>query len=71
MPRTKDVVPAGLTVVALAAGFIPIVFKGYVSTLPSDIMINSNGIVEDVYYAKTDTGDHLPFNKIKSFSAKN
>tara|TARA_A100001011_G_scaffold52911_1_gene51209 strand:+ start:50632 stop:51171 length:540 start_codon:yes stop_codon:yes gene_type:complete len=52
-------------------GFIPIVFKGYVSTLPSDIMINSNGIVEDVYYAKTDTGDHLPFNKIKSFSAKN
>ena len=51
-------------------GFIPIVFKGYVNTLPSDIMINSNGIVEDVYYAKTDTGDHLPFSKIKSFSVK-
>jgi len=34
-------------------------------------MINSNGIVEEVYYAKTDTGDHLPFNKIKDFSLNN
>ena len=45
-------------------GFIPIVFQGYVNTLPSDIMIEFNGIVEDVYYAKTDTIDHLPFNKV-------
>ena len=57
--------------VASLKGFISFVFKGYLSTLPSDIMINSNGIVEEVYYAKTDTGDHLPFNKIKDFSLNN
>jgi len=55
---------------ASTKGFIPLVFKGYVSTLPSDIMINSDGVVEDVYYAKTDTGNHLPFNRIKTFSLK-
>jgi len=26
------------------------------------------GVVEDVYYEKSDIADHMPFDKIKAFS---
>ena len=43
-------------------------FKGYVDIVPVDILINQDGIVEDVYYGKSDIADHMPFDKIKAFS---
>ena len=48
-------------------GYIPFTFKGSVSTIPVDILIDKNGVISEVYYGKN-TSDHLSFDKIKSFS---
>ena len=40
------------------------------SALGSGFIINEDGIVEEVYYAKKDIADHFEFNKIKEFSLK-
>ena len=48
-------------------GYIPFTFKGSVSTIPVDILIDENGVISEVYYGKN-TSDHLSFDKIKSFS---
>ena len=48
-------------------GYIPFTFKGSVSTIPVDILIDKNGVIREVYYGKN-TSDHLSFDKIKSFS---
>ena len=53
---------------AIMKGFIPLNIKGYVDIAVTDILINEDGIVEDVYYAKKDIADHLEFDKIKEFS---
>lgn len=49
-------------------GYLPVQFKGYVDIVPVDILINEDGIVEDVYYGESDIADHMPFDKIKAFS---
>ena len=54
-------------ILASFKGYIPFTFKGSVSTVPVDILIEKNGTISKVYYGK-DTSDHLPFEKIKSFS---
>ena len=41
--------------------------KGSFSTVPVDILISKDGVVERVYYAK-DTSDHLSFDTVKEFS---
>jgi hypothetical protein len=33
-----------------------------------DVLINEEGIVEDVYYGESDIADHMPFEKVKLFS---
>ncbi len=48
-------------------GYIPVVFKGSILTMPVDILVNENGVIETAYYGK-DEGDHLPFEEIKAFS---
>ena len=53
---------------AIMKGFIPINIKGYIDIAVTDILINENGIVEEVYYAKKDIADHFEFDKIKEFS---
>ena len=41
---------------------------GHFNTVVTDVLINEEGIVEEVLYAKKHAVDHFPFNKIKSFS---
>ena len=48
-------------------GYIPITFKGSVSTIPVDILLDENGIIENVYYGN-DTTDHLSFETILDFA---
>ncbi len=54
---------------ALSKGFVPIIMKGSIRTVPVDILINSNGKIEKVYYGKN-TADHMSFEEIKDFSLK-
>ena len=49
-------------------GYLPVQFKGYVDIVPVDVLINEEGIVEDVYYGESDIADHMPFDEIKAFS---
>ena len=53
---------------ALIRGYIPTRIKGYFDIAVTDVLINEEGIVQEVYYAKKDIADHFPFNKIKEFS---
>ena len=48
----------------------PTRIKGYFDIAVTDILINEEGIVEEVYYAKKDVADHFPFNKVKEFSLR-
>ena len=49
-------------------GYIPsMIPRGSFSTIPVDILIGKDGVVEEVYYAK-DTSDHLSFDTVKEFS---
>ena len=52
---------------ALSKGYIPLVMKGSMLTVPVDILVNEKGEIEKVYYGKN-TGDHLSFDQIKQFS---
>ena len=53
---------------AMMKGYIPsMIPRGSFSTIPVDILIGKDGVVEEVYYAK-DTSDHLSFYSVKEFS---
>ena len=52
---------------ALSKGFVPIIMKGSITTVPVDILINTDGIIEKVHYGKN-TADHLIFEEIKRFA---
>ena len=53
---------------AMMKGYIPsMIPRGSFSTIPVDILIGKDGVVEEVYYAK-DTSDHLSFDTVKEFS---
>ena len=54
-------------IIASTKGYIPLTFKGSISTIPVDILIEKDGEISEVYYGR-DTSDHLPFEKIKAFS---
>ena len=62
--RDSKIIPA------IIKGFIPIRILGYFDIAVTDVLINEDGIVEEVYYAKKDIADHFEFNKIKEFSLK-
>ena len=53
---------------AIIRGYIPTRIKGYFDIAVTDVLINEEGEVEEVYYAKKDIADHFPFDKIKEFS---
>jgi len=48
-------------------GYIPLIIKGSLTTMPADFLIDREGNIKVAYYGK-DEGDHLSFDKIKSFS---
>ena len=53
--------------IAASKGYIPIKFKGSMTTVPVDILIDANGVVEKSYYGKNTT-DHLSFDDILQFT---
>ncbi|MBL6770523.1 MAG: redoxin domain-containing protein [Rhizobiales bacterium] len=53
---------------AIMRGYIPLTIKGHFDIAVADILINEDGVVDDVYYARTDVADHFPFDRVKEFS---
>jgi len=51
----------------LIKGYIPLRFKGSITTMPADLLVDKNGMVVKAYYGK-DEGDHLGFEDVKAFS---
>ena len=50
-------------------GYVPLVIKGNLTTMPADFLIDKNGIIKTAYYGK-DEGDHLPIELVKEFSLR-
>ena len=53
---------------AIVKGFIPMPIKGFFDIAVTDVFINEKGIVVDVFYARKDSADHFPFEKVRAFS---
>ena len=63
----SQIIRANRQFAAYFKGYLPITFKGHITTMPVDILINEKGIVEKVKYAK-DLSDHIPLNEVISYS---
>ncbi|MEQ8393016.1 MAG: redoxin domain-containing protein [Thalassospira sp.] len=50
-----------------AKGYFPNSFKGNITTMPLEILVNEHNLVEHVHYGR-DEGDHLPIETIINFS---
>ena len=48
-------------------GYVPLVMKGSITTMPADFLVDENGMIQTAYYGK-DEGDHLPFAQVKAFA---
>ena len=48
-------------------GYIPFIFKGSLTTMPADFLIDREGNIKVAHYGK-DEGDHLAFDQVKEFS---
>ena len=55
---------------ALLKGFIPIPFHGHFDIAVTDVLINEEGIVEDVFYAQRTAADHLDFKTVRAFALR-
>ncbi len=51
-------------------GYIPLIPRGRITTMPADFLIDAKGLIQTTYYGK-DEGDHLSFETVKSFSQNN
>ncbi len=51
----------------MARGYIPLIPRGSLLTMPADFLIDHEGIIREAYYG-ADEGDHLPFDRVKQFS---
>lgn len=51
-------------------GYMPLVIKGNITTMPADLLVDESGIIQKAHYGK-DEGDHLPFDEVKLFSLRN
>jgi len=52
---------------SMLKGYLPTTFKGSLTTMPADFLIDKHGIIQAAYYGK-DEGDHLTFENIKNFA---
>ena len=48
-------------------GYVPLIIKGSMTTMPADFLVDAEGIVREAYYG-ADEGDHLPFDEVKRFA---
>lgn len=51
---------------AARAGFLPGVPDGTVTRLPADFLIDSSGVIQEVFYAP-EIGEHIPFERVEAF----
>ena len=51
-------------------GYLPLIIKGSLITMPADFLIDREGNIKTAYYGK-DEGDHLDFEQVKAFSNTN
>jgi peroxiredoxin len=49
-------------------GYLPVIIKGSMLTMPADFLVDKDGVIQTAYYGKDD-GDHLPFARVKAFAA--
>lgn len=54
---------------AMFMGYLPLSFKGRLTTMPAEFMIDRNGVIQTAFYAQ-DEGEHLPFDLVKEFSLR-
>ena len=52
---------------ALVKGYIPLHIKGDMTTMPADFLVDANGIIREVFYAR-DEGGHMPFAQVLAFA---
>ena len=50
-------------------GYVPLIIKGSLTTMPADFLIDREGVIQHAYYGN-DEGDHMPFDLVKAFSLK-
>lgn len=50
-------------------GYLPLRIKGSMTTMPLDVLVDGDGIIQAAYYGK-DEGDHLPFSEISEFARR-
>lgn len=50
-----------------AKGYIPWRIKGSMTTMPLDLLVDENGIIQQLYSGK-DEGDHMPFEQVLAFA---
>jgi peroxiredoxin Q/BCP len=55
---------------AMSSGYIPTTFKGRLTTMPADFLIDRDGRIDYAYYG-SDEGDHLAIATVKAFSINN
>ncbi|MGJ8687103.1 MAG: hypothetical protein ACSHWQ_06460, partial [Spongiibacteraceae bacterium] len=48
-------------------GYIPLRIKGAMTTMPLNILVDENGVVQCAHYGR-DEGDHLPLAAVKEFA---
>lgn len=48
-------------------GYLPTSFRGSLTTMPADFLVDEAGKIHTAYYGM-DEGDHLPFDVIKGFA---
>ena len=49
-------------------GYVPLIIKGSLTTMPADFLVDADGIIRTAYYGQ-DEGDHLPIEQVKAFAA--
>ena len=63
----SQIIRANRQFAAYFKGYLPIAFKGHITTMPVDMLLNEKGIVEKVKYAK-DLSDHMPLKEVINYS---
>ena len=67
--RLAEIINPERIVPATLKGYVPLSFKGSLTTVPVDILLNENSVIENVHYGRNTT-DHLSFEEILEFLNK-
>ena len=51
---------------AVLRGFLPLPVRGHFNIAVTDVLLDENGVVTEVMYAKTTAADHFSFDRVKA-----